>query len=120
TVPTVLSSKYILTSIRLTKFCQSTRVQRDWIEHHPPLKCPLFPYHIRLILSHADEGAGHSGTIYKAAGFEQWGVTQNQRSRHGKQEKSGKKLIFIKRLAEPTWNWTDIVQIPQQLSLALG
>jgi hypothetical protein len=96
------------------------QVQRDWIEHHPPVKCPLLPYHIQLIISHADTGAGHSGTIYKAAGFEQWGVTQNQRSRHGKIEKSGTKLIFIKRLPKPRWNWDDIVKPPQQLSLALA
>ncbi|MCT7971276.1 hypothetical protein [Laspinema olomoucense] len=97
------------------------QVQVDWIKHHPPVKCPMFPYHIRLILSHADTGAGHEGTIYKAAGFEQWGVTQNQRSRHGgKQEKSGTKLIFIKRLPEPNYSWTDIVKPPQQLSLALA
>lgn len=104
-----------IASCAIAKMLQ--QVQADWLEHHPP-PSPELPYHIRLIMSHADTGVGHSGTIYKAAGFEQWGVTQNQRSRHGKQESSGNKLIFIKRLPEPNWNYSD-VSPSQQLSLAL-
>ncbi|GET39667.1 hypothetical protein MiSe_44380 [Microseira wollei NIES-4236] len=42
--------------------------QQDWIDHHPPV-FPELPYHIRLILAHADTGAGHEGIVYSAANF---------------------------------------------------
>lgn len=68
------------------------RVNRDWLEHHPP-RFPGLPYHLRLILSYCDR-KHHQGTGYKAAGFEFWGVTSD-----------GKKDIYIKRLRQPYWSW---------------
>lgn len=46
-----------------------SRVGMDWLRTHPP-KIPGEPYHIRLIVSYADNTVGHAGTIYKAANFE--------------------------------------------------
>lgn len=88
------------------------RVQRDWIEHHPP-RFPDQPYHIRLILAYADTGVGHKGTIYKAANFRPWGETSNNRPRHGTRgEQNGtKKLLYIYRLPAPGWTWTGATQL---------
>lgn len=41
----------------------------DWLQVHPP-KYLDEPYHIRLIVSYADNTVGHAGTIYKASNFE--------------------------------------------------
>lgn len=80
------------------------RVQRDWLEHHPP-PYPDQPYHIRLIMAYADRGAGHEGTIYKAANFQFWGITQNSRRRHGTRggHSGSSKSLYIYRLPRPRW-----------------
>lgn len=86
------------------------RVQRDWLLHHPP-RFPEQPYHIRLVMAYADTGAGHEGTIYRAANFEYWGDTQNTRRRHttrGEHDGSVKRL-YIYRLERPRWE-APIVQ----------
>jgi hypothetical protein len=79
------------------------RVQRDWLDHHPPRLDA--PYHIRLILAYADTGENHEGTIYRAANFKLWGHTNNNRPRHGTRgEHSGTtKLLYIYRLPQPHW-----------------
>lgn len=82
------------------------RIQSDWLLHSPPPH-PDLPYHIRLVMSYSDPAYGHYGTLYKAAGFEFWGWTTNNRPRHsgtrGKGDTSPK-MIWIKRLAEPNWD----------------
>lgn len=52
-----------------------SRVGMDWLRTHPP-RFPEEPYHVRLIVSYADNTVGHEGTIYKAANFE--GLVQCQ------------------------------------------
>ena len=56
------------------------QLQADWLEHHPPV-FPERTYHIRLILAHADTGAGHEGKVYQAANFQHWGMTQRTKAR---------------------------------------
>jgi hypothetical protein len=81
------------------------RIQHDWLEHHPPVFNER-PYHIRLIVSWSDLGAGHSGTVYKAANFEEIKRTVSQ-PRHGKSNTRGSggfNLIqYVYRLKEPRW-----------------
>ena len=87
------------------------RVQRDWLEHHPP-RFPDLPYHIRLVLAYADTGMGHEGTIYKAANFRLWGETRNNRPRHGTRGRhsGSRKLLYVYCLQEPRWRWEPTVQ----------
>jgi hypothetical protein len=82
------------------------RVQRDWIEHHPP-RFPDQPYHIRLVIAYADLGQGHEGTIYKASNFRLWGSTKNTRPRHSTRgEFNGtEKRLYIRELREPSWSY---------------
>jgi len=58
------------------------RIQRDWLEHHPPVDNRK-PYHIRLIVSWCDLDAGHNGAAYRAANFKEIKRTRS-RPRHGK------------------------------------
>jgi hypothetical protein len=66
------------------------RVQRDWIDHHPP-RFPDLPYHVELIVSYADY-TYHRGTSYRACNFVKWGEADN-------------KSCFIYRLKTPRWSW---------------
>ncbi len=66
------------------------RVQRDWLEHHPPV-FPELPYHIELIVSYC-ELTHHDGTGYRASGFEGHGRTAD-----------GSKEIYVRRLRRPRW-----------------
>lgn len=84
------------------------RIQRDWLEHHPPVD-NLKPYHIRLIISWSDLGAGHNGTVYKAANLEEIKRTTSQ-ERHGKSNTRGSggfaNLIqYAYRLKVPRWKF---------------
>lgn len=92
------------------------RVQRDWIEHHPPV-FPELPYHLKLILAHADLGVGHEGIVYSAANFTRWGMTQKTRAREtSRGSVSGsQKTLWIYRLTEPNWKWE-----PKTLQLELA
>lgn len=63
------------------------RIQRDWLTHHPPVDNQK-PYHIRLIVSWSDLGAGHDGCIYRAANFKEIKRTKSQK-RHGKSNTRG-------------------------------
>lgn len=76
------------------------QVQRDWLEHHPPV-FPELPYHIELIISYADLRF-HTGTAYRAAGF-----TQVSRP-------DADKALFYRRLKSPRWMWAPNgdVQLP--------
>jgi hypothetical protein len=71
------------------------RVQRDWLEHHPPVY-PELPYHIELIVSYC-ELAHHDGTGYRAAGFTKWGPSED-----------GTKEVYVRRLRRPHWDWQRV------------
>ncbi len=68
------------------------RVQRDWLDHHPPRFLDL-PYHIELVISYC-EMAHHEGVGYRAASFEKIGVTSD-----------GRKEIYLRRLRPPRRSW---------------
>jgi hypothetical protein len=86
------------------------RIQRDWLEHHPPVDSGR-PYHIRLIVSWADLDQGHQGTVYKAANFTEVKRTVSQR-RHGKSNTRGSggfNLIqYAYWLREPRWRFEQL------------
>ncbi|MDF0554900.1 hypothetical protein [Kamptonema sp. UHCC 0994] len=84
------------------------RVQRDWIEHHPPV-FPELPYHLRLIIAHADTSVGHTGKVYQAAGFSLFGQTEKTRPRKSTRgyTNGAVKNIWIKRLPNPNWEWNQ-------------
>lgn len=71
------------------------RLQRDWLEFHPPV-FPHLPYHVTLVLSYCDR-AHHQGTGYRASGFSFWGPTAD-----------GTKDLYVRRLKAPRWDWTDV------------
>lgn len=84
------------------------RIHLDWLEHHPPVD-NLKPYHIRLIVSWSDLGAGHDGTVYKAANLKEIKRTTSQ-ERHGKSNTRGsggfENLIqYAYWLKEPRWKF---------------
>lgn len=68
------------------------RVQRDWLDHHPP-RFPARPYHIRLLISYC-ELAHHDGTGYRASGFVRWGKTSD-----------GTKEVYVRQLPVPRYEW---------------
>jgi hypothetical protein len=77
------------------------RVNRDWLEHHPPV-FPDKPYHIRLIISYC-ELAHHDGTAYRASGFTRWGLTSD-----------GSKELYVRHLKQPQKSWkpAKVFQLP--------
>lgn len=75
------------------------RVQRDWLEHHPPV-FPELPYQIEIVISYC-ELAHHDGTAYRASGFQRWGVSSD-----------GYKEVYVRRLRAPLKRWA-----PTQTSL---
>lgn len=89
------------------------RVQRRWLEIHPP-RNPDEPYHILKILSYADTRY-HNGTVYRAANFREAGYTVSQKRHknsrgHGA---NGAKLIrFVYDLPEPQWEWRLEMGLP--------
>lgn len=89
------------------------RVQKRWLEVHPP-KYPNEPYHIRKIISYADTRY-HEGTIYKAANFRESGRTvSKKRHKNSRGEGMGNaELIrFIYDLKKPNWEWCGAMQLP--------
>lgn len=89
-------------------------VQRRWLEIHPPRFLDQ-PYHIRKIISYADTGVGHQGTIYKAANFRTYGRTKGG-PRHKPKTRGTptgtEKICYIYDLPEP-----NFVYQPQQPTL---
>lgn len=83
------------------------QIQRDWLTHHPPVNNEK-PYHIRLIVSWSDLGAGHDGCVYRAANFKEIKRTVSQ-PRHGKgntRRGGGLNLIqYAYWLPEPRWKY---------------
>lgn len=83
------------------------RIQRDWLEHHPPVDTQK-PYHIRLIISWSDLGAGHHGGIYRAANFKEIKRTRSQ-ARHGKGNTRGSGgfdlVQYAYWLKKPRWRF---------------
>ncbi len=53
-----------------------SRLQEDWLEHHPP-RFPDAPYHIEIIVSYCDR-QHHDGKAYRASGFRWNGYTSDQ------------------------------------------
>ena len=84
------------------------RVQRDWLEHHPP-RFPELPYHIELVISYC-ELKHHEGTAYRASNFQKVGKTSD-----------GTKELYAYRLKKPRWNWTPARhKMPIQMPLLEG
>ena len=85
------------------------KVQRRWLEVHPP-RFPDEPYHIRKIISYADTHF-HTGTIYRAANFRLSGETVTQARHKTRGTSSGHVLLrFIYDLPEPRWEWEGAKQ----------
>lgn len=81
------------------------RVQRDWLEHHPP-RFPTLPYHIELIISYC-QLSHHEGTGYRASNFKSVGITSDST-----------KEVYTYRLPAPRWKWKLAdVRLPVQLPL---
>lgn len=81
------------------------RIQRDWLEHHPPVNNEI-PYHIRLIISWSDLGEGHRGTVYKAANFVEIKRTTSRTKRKNTRGPGGFNLIqYAYWLKEPRWKY---------------
>jgi len=74
------------------------RVQKDWLEHHPPV-FPELPYHIELVVSYC-ELQHHDGVGYRASNFESLGLSTDKT-----------KEIYLRRLRLPSWSWAPPVQI---------
>lgn len=79
-----------------------TRLQADWLQHHPPV-FPELPYHVRLLVSYCQLDH-HDGTGYRAAGFESFGFTTD-----------GEKEIYIRHFRQPKYIWQGFYQ--PQLSI---
>lgn len=97
------------------------RVQRRWLEVHPPIDLSQ-PYHVRKIISYADSRY-HLGTIYKAANFRYIGETKS-RQRHSNTRGGGMNgallHCYIYDLPKPNWGYERIgaVQLPLLNSVA--
>lgn len=88
------------------------RVQRRWLEVHPPVDLSE-PYHVRKIISYADTRF-HEGTIYYAANFRFTGETVS-RKRHKNTRGTGIDGALLKRfiydLKKPRWTYSAPVQM---------
>ena len=89
------------------------RMQRRWLEVHPP-RFPDEPYHVRKIISYADTRY-HNGTIYRAANFRESGRTRS-RKRHRNTRGAGldgaELIRFIYDLPRPRWEWQPGMGLP--------
>ena len=88
-------------------------VQRRWLEVHPP-RFPDQPYHILRIISYADTRF-HTGTVYRAANFEEHGRTVSASRHKGTRGAGmdGAELIrFIYRLPKPNWEYSPVAGLP--------
>jgi len=87
-----------------------SRVGYDWLKVHPP-RFLNEPYHIRLIISYADNTHGHNGAVYRAANFQQNGKTLSK-LRHRNTRGSGLDnhvlTQYIYKLSEPNISINDI------------
>lgn len=81
-----------------------TRLQADWLAHHPPVY-PELPYHIRVLVSYCQLDH-HDGTGYKAAGLKSIGYTND-----------GEKEIYVRHFRQPKHVWSGLYQ-PQLPILA--
>ena len=82
TGPTVIDSRGRVHSLCIASCAIGQllkRVNRDWLEHHPPRFLDQ-PYNLERIISYSDPRYGHTGIIYRAANF-----TKFHRKTHGKQ-----------------------------------
>lgn len=79
-------------------------VQRDWLEHHPPV-FPDKPYHIELVISYCDLGH-HDGVAYRASGFTWNGYTADRQ-----------KEVYFKLLKAPRADWRTLTTKSAQVPL---
>lgn len=82
------------------------QVQRRWLEVHPPRFLDE-PYHILKVISYANTRL-FEGTIYKAAGFRDDGLTQSQkRHKNTRGPGQGEDMLrrYIRDLTEPDWRY---------------
>lgn len=81
-----------------------SRLQADWLEHHPPVY-PKLPYHIRVLISYCQLDH-HDGTGYKASGFKSIGRTND-----------GEKEIYVRHFRQPKYVWRGVYQpeLPLQM-----
>lgn len=88
-------------------------VQRRWLEVHPP-RFPNEPYHILKIISYTDTRF-HTGTIYKASNFREYGRTKSRR-RHSNTRGVGmdnaELICYIYDLKRPRWQWSEMDNLP--------
>lgn len=89
-------------------------VQRRWLEVHPP-RFMNEPYHVRKVISYADNTYGHEGTIYKAANFRRIGTVESK-TRHKNTRGSGMGgntlTCYIYDLKEPRWSFDPTMGLP--------
>lgn len=90
------------------------KIQRRWIQVHPP-RFPDEPYHIRKVISYADTGVGHEGTIYKATNFRFTGQSFSPRQENGTRGKGTGTYLnrYIYDLDKPDWEWWEPLDIEQ-------
>ena len=82
TGPTVIDSKGQVHSLCIASCAIGQllkRVNRDWLEHHPPRFLDQ-PFNLERIISYSDPQYGHTGVIYRAANFSEF-----YRKTHGHQ-----------------------------------
>lgn len=88
-----------------------SRVQRRWLEIHPPV-FPDEPYHILKVISYANTRLFEGG-IYHAAGFREDGLTKSQ-DRHKNTQRAGLGGDLLKRfiydLELPDWDYNPAGQ----------
>lgn len=96
-----------LASASLAKLIR--RIQWDWLEAHRPVDASQ-PYHIRLLLSFSDRGQGHIGAIYRAAGFQHWGISKGRNRLPGPrgQGTPTDKDRWAFWLPEPSWKYEQL------------
>jgi hypothetical protein len=81
------------------------RVQRDWLDHHPP-RYPDQPYHIEVVISYCDLDH-HDGKAYRASGF-QWNGYAVDKT----------KEVYYRKLSPPLKKWQP--SRPYQMPLFAG
>ena len=78
---------------------RTSRLQLDWLEHHPPV-FPELPYHIRVLISYC-QLEHHDGVGYRASGFQSIGLSSDK-----------EKEVYVRPFPVPKHVWR-----PLQLNL---
>ena len=88
-------------------------VQRRWIEVHPP-RFTGQPYHIVKVISYADTRY-HSGAIYRAANFREYGRTvsqKRQKNTRGPGMGDAELICYIYDMPQPRWGFKPEMGLP--------